>query len=64
VAALRPDAGVLEGRDRKSGELKWTGSVVDLAFGSNAHLRGFAEVYAAGDAGESSCATSWPPGTR
>ena len=46
------DTDVLEGRDRKSGELKWTGSIVDLSFGSNAHLRGFAEVYAASDSGE------------
>jgi catalase-peroxidase len=31
--------GVLEGRDRKTGELKWTGTVVDLVFGSNSQLR-------------------------
>ena len=43
-------AGVLEGRDRKSGELKWTGTVVDLVFGSNSQLRSIAEVYAASDA--------------
>ncbi len=41
--------GVLDGRDRKSGEPKWTATVVDLAFGSNAHLRALAEVYAASD---------------
>jgi catalase-peroxidase len=41
--------GVLEGRDRASGELKWTGTVVDLVFGSNAQLRALAEVYACGD---------------
>jgi catalase-peroxidase len=41
--------GVLEGRDRKTGEVKWTGSVVDLVFGSNAQLRAIAEVYAAKD---------------
>jgi catalase-peroxidase len=41
--------GVLEGRDRKTGEVKWTGSVVDLVFGSNAQLRAIAEVYAAND---------------
>ncbi len=41
---------VLEGRDRKSGALKWTASVVDLAFGSNAQLRAVAEVYAEKDA--------------
>ncbi|MGO4390490.1 catalase/peroxidase HPI [Variovorax sp. M-6] len=40
-----------EGRDRKSGELKWTGSRVDLVFGSNAQLRAVAEVYASADAG-------------
>jgi catalase-peroxidase len=42
--------GVLEGRDRKSGELKWTGTIVDLIFGSNAQLRALAEVYASEDA--------------
>ncbi len=44
------DAGVLEGRDRKGGALKWTGTVVDLVFGSNSQLRGLAEVYAMADA--------------
>ena len=44
--------GVLEGRDRASGELKWTGTVVDLVFGSNSRLRAVAEVYACGDAQE------------
>jgi len=44
--------GVLEGRDRKTGELKWTGTVVDLVFGSNSQLRAIAEVYASGDAQE------------
>jgi catalase-peroxidase len=42
--------GVLEGRDRRTGELKWTGTVVDLVFGSNAQLRAIAEVYASSDA--------------
>jgi len=42
--------GVLEGRDRASGELKWTASVVDLVFGSNSQLRALAEVYASSDA--------------
>ena len=37
--------GVLEGRDRATGELKWTGTVVDLVFGSNSQLRAVAEVY-------------------
>ena len=41
--------GVLEGRDRASGELKWTGTVVDLVFGSNSQLRAVAEVYASSD---------------
>ena len=45
-------AGVLEGRDRKSGEVKWTGTVVDLVFGSNAQLRGIAEAYACSDSKE------------
>jgi len=42
--------GVLEGRDRASGELKWTATVVDLVFGSNAQLRAVAEAYACSDA--------------
>ena len=41
--------GVLEGRDRTTGELKMTGTVVDLVFGSNAQLRSLAEVYASSD---------------
>jgi catalase-peroxidase len=41
--------GVLEGRDRAKGELKWTGTVVDLVFGSNSQLRALAEVYASSD---------------
>jgi len=44
--------GVLEGRDRKTGELKWTGTVADLVFGSNSQLRAIAEVYGASDAQE------------
>ncbi len=44
--------GVLEGRDRKTGELKWTGTVVDLVFGSNSQLRALAEVYACSDGGQ------------
>jgi catalase-peroxidase len=42
--------GVLEGRDRATGELKWTGTIVDLVFGSNSQLRAIAEVYACSDA--------------
>jgi catalase-peroxidase len=45
-------AGVLEGRDRATGELKWTGAVVDLVFGSNSQLRALAEVYACDDSKE------------
>lgn len=41
--------GVLEGRDRKTGELKWTGTIADLVFGSNSQLRALAEVYASAD---------------
>jgi catalase-peroxidase len=41
--------GVLEGRDRSTGELKWTGTIVDLVFGSNSQLRALAEVYACSD---------------
>ena len=44
--------GVLEGRSRKTGELKWTGTVVDLVFGSNSQLRALAEVYACSDSQE------------
>ena len=44
------DADVYEGRDRKSNTLKWTGTRVDLVFGSNAELRALAEVYASSDA--------------
>ena len=47
------DAGdVFEGRDRKTGEVKWTGTRVDLVFGSNSQLRALAEVYACADAKE------------
>jgi catalase-peroxidase len=44
--------GVFEGRDRKTGELKWTGTRVDLIFGSNSQLRALAEVYACADSQE------------
>jgi len=46
------DADVFEGRDRNTGELRWTGTRVDLIFGSNAQLRALAEVYASADAEE------------
>ncbi len=41
-----------EGRDRASGDVRWTGTAVDLIFGSNSELRALAEVYAADDAKE------------
>jgi catalase-peroxidase len=44
--------GVYEGRDRSSGELRWTGTAVDLVFGSNSQLRATAEEYACDDSGE------------
>lgn len=43
---------VFEGRDRNTGEVKWTGTRVDLIFGSNSELRALAEVYACADSGE------------
>ncbi|KAI2669183.1 catalase/peroxidase HPI [Pseudomonas sp. TNT3] len=46
------DAQEFEGRDRKTGAVKWTGTRVDLVFGSNAQLRAIAEVYASSDAKE------------
>lgn len=50
--AINADQDVFEGRDRKSGEVKWTGTRVDLVFGSNSELRALAEVYGSLDAGE------------
>jgi len=47
--ATSEDDGVFEGRDRATGELKWTGTRVDLIFGSNSQLRAVAEVYAQDD---------------
>jgi catalase-peroxidase len=44
--------GVFEGRDRKTGQVKWTGTRVDLIFGSNSQLRAIAEVYACSDSKE------------
>ena len=44
------DADVFEGRDRKTGKVKWTGTRVDLIFGSNSQLRALAEVYGSSDA--------------
>lgn len=53
--AWQPTAGdkdIFEGRDRVTGELKWTGTRVDLSFGSNSQLRAIAEVYACADSRE------------
>jgi len=50
--ATSEDGDVFEGRDRVSGELKWTGSRVDLVFGSNSQLRAVAEVYGSEDSQE------------
>jgi catalase-peroxidase len=44
---------VFEGRDRKTGKVKWTGTRVDLVFGSNSQLRAIAEVYACDGARQS-----------
>jgi catalase-peroxidase len=46
------EAGIFEGRDRKSGAIKWTGTRNDLVFGSNSILRGLAEVYGSSDSQE------------
>jgi len=46
------DADVFEGRDRKTGEVRWTGTRVDLIFGSNSQLRAIAEVYGSADGQE------------
>ena len=46
------EEGVYEGRDRRSGEIKWTGTRVDLIFGSHSQLRALAEVYGQSDAGD------------
>jgi catalase-peroxidase len=46
------DAHTFEGRDAATGQVKWTGSRVDLVFGSNSELRAVAEVYASDDAKE------------
>ena len=48
--ATADDKDIFEGRDRATGELKWTGTRVDLIFGSNSQLRAIAEVYASDDA--------------
>jgi catalase-peroxidase len=50
--AISQDADVFQGLDRKTGEQKWTGTRVDLIFGSNSQLRALAEVYGSSDAGK------------
>jgi catalase-peroxidase len=50
--AAASDGDMFEGRDRKSGELKWTGTRIDLIFGSNSQLRAIAEVYGCSDSQE------------
>ncbi len=50
--ATSEDKDVFEGRDRSTGKLKWTGTRVDLIFGSNSQLRALAEVYACEDSQE------------
>ena len=50
--AVDDKAEVFEGKDRKTGALKWTGTRADLVFGSNSVLRALAEVYASSDAQE------------
>jgi catalase-peroxidase len=50
--AVSEDAETFEGRDRTTGEVRWTGSRADLVFGSNSELRAVAEVYASDDASE------------
>jgi catalase-peroxidase len=47
---VHEDSDVFEGRDRATGQAKWTATRVDLIFGSNAQLRALAEVYASDDA--------------
>ena len=56
--------GVYEGRDRKTNELKWTGTRVDLIFGSHSQLRALAEVYACADSKEKFVKDSWRRGPR
>jgi catalase-peroxidase len=53
-----------EGRDRKTGAVKWTASRVDLVFGSNAQLRALSEVYGSSDGQDKFVMTSSRPGPR
>ena len=50
--ATSEDEETFEGKDRKTGEVRWTGTRVDLIFGSNSELRAIAEVYGTNDAEE------------
>ena len=50
--ATSEDGNLFEGRDRATGKVKWTGTRVDLVFGSDSRLRAYAEVYGSSDAGE------------
>jgi catalase-peroxidase len=50
--ATAEDEDLFEGRDRGTGDLKWTGTRVDLIFGSNSQLRAISEVYGSGDGPE------------
>jgi catalase-peroxidase len=50
--AVSDDKDIFEGRDRKTGKVKWTGTRVDLIFGSNSQLRALSEVYGSADAQE------------
>jgi catalase-peroxidase len=50
-APVAGEKGIYEARDRNTNEVKWTGTRVDLIFGSHSQLRAFAEVYASADAG-------------
>ncbi len=52
LQASSTSEGVYEGSDRATGELKWTGTRIDLVFGSNSQLRAIAEVYGCDDAKE------------
>ena len=52
MGASATSEGVYEGRDRGTGQLKWTATRADLIFGSNSQLRAIAEVYACSDAKE------------
>ena len=50
--ASSSEQGVFEGRDSQTGEVRWTGTGVDLVFGSNSELRAIAEVYGCDDGQE------------